>query len=257
MSVRPVVAHQFDSAGRPGWANMAIDQAILDEAERTGTRFLRIYRWDPHCLSFGRHEPASTRYSREHIAALGLDVVRRPTGGRAVWHARELTYAFAGPVDAFGSAAEAYRNIHEAIAEAICDLGARAWLAPRNRTPPPGAGACFAFPAGGEVIVEGRKVVGSAQLLKGSAFLQHGSLLLEDDQAILDAVTCAPPPARIDAPLARLLGRSVAFDDAAAAVAHAVERRFGSFQPTDRDSVLGAAESHYERFQASSWTWCR
>ena len=68
----------LDLEGRPGWQNMAIDQAMLDRAGR-GERRLRLYRWTPHCLSFGRHEPASRRYDRAKIGALGLDVVRRPS----------------------------------------------------------------------------------------------------------------------------------------------------------------------------------
>src|SRR5690606_19846924 len=79
--------------GRPGWRQMAADRALLDLAVREGVVVLRLYRWDPFCLSFGAHEPAARRYDRDRIAALGLDTVRRPTGGRAVWHARELTYA--------------------------------------------------------------------------------------------------------------------------------------------------------------------
>ncbi|MFN2326957.1 MAG: biotin/lipoate A/B protein ligase family protein, partial [Gemmatimonadales bacterium] len=86
-----------DETPRPGWANMAIDRALLDLAAGEGAVVMRLYRWHPHCLSFGRHEPALRRYDRERIAALGLDTVRRPTGGRAVWHARELTYAVAAP----------------------------------------------------------------------------------------------------------------------------------------------------------------
>ncbi len=77
---------------------MATDAALLDEADRSGRAFLRLYRWSPPCLSFGRHEPAATRYDRVAIARLGIDVVRRPTGGRAVWHEHEVTYAVAAPV---------------------------------------------------------------------------------------------------------------------------------------------------------------
>src|SRR5512134_3612466 len=79
-----------DPAGRPGAENMALDQALLDQAERAGEGFLRLYRWEPFCLSFGRHEPALKRYDRAAVTRRGLDTVRRPTGGRAVWHAREV-----------------------------------------------------------------------------------------------------------------------------------------------------------------------
>ena len=87
---------------RPGWENMAIDSALLDLADQEGSAFLRLYQWQPHCLSFGRHEPARRRYDVERIRSLQLDCVRRPSGGRAVWHARELTYAVAAPLTAFG-----------------------------------------------------------------------------------------------------------------------------------------------------------
>src|ERR1051326_6528967 len=66
---------------RPGWENMAIDAALLDLAAGEGAAFLRLYRWEPHCLSFGRHEPALRRYDVERIRSLELDCVRRPTGG--------------------------------------------------------------------------------------------------------------------------------------------------------------------------------
>jgi hypothetical protein len=71
-----------DPAGRPGWHNMAVDQALLDLAAGEGRAFLRIYRWEPFCLSFGRNEPALRRYDRAAIEQQGLDTVRRPTGGR-------------------------------------------------------------------------------------------------------------------------------------------------------------------------------
>src|SRR5256886_4001676 len=92
----------LDAAGRSGAENMAIDAALLDRANGEGLSFLRLYRFDPPCLSLGRNEPAA-RYNHTEIARRGLDVVRRPTGGRAVWHEHEVTYAVAAPVAAFGS----------------------------------------------------------------------------------------------------------------------------------------------------------
>src|SRR5439155_1096456 len=103
---------QLDVEGRPGSDNMAMDDALLDEADASGRAFLRLYRWSPPCLSFGRHEPAASRYDRAAIARLGLDVVRRPTGGRAVWHEHEVTYAVAAPVAVFRSLRDTYRAIH-------------------------------------------------------------------------------------------------------------------------------------------------
>src|SRR5438094_4722705 len=118
-----------DAAGRAGAENMAIDEALLCEADQSGRAFLRLYRWSPPCLSFGRHESVTTRYDRAAIARLGLDVVRRPTGGRAVWHEHEVTYAVAAPVAAFGSLRASYRAIHERLAAALRTLGVDAKLA--------------------------------------------------------------------------------------------------------------------------------
>jgi lipoate-protein ligase A len=119
----------IDLGGRPGWQNMALDQAMLARAA-LGERWLRLYRWAPHCLSFGRHEPALRRYDRARIEALGLDVVRRPTGGRAVWHAEELTYAVALPSGAVGDLRQAYREIHGVLLQALRLLGVTAEPAP-------------------------------------------------------------------------------------------------------------------------------
>ncbi|MBI2403017.1 MAG: lipoate--protein ligase family protein [Gemmatimonadetes bacterium] len=113
---------------------MAIDQALLDDVDRRGDlAYLRLYRWNPPCLSFGRNEPALSRYDRAEIERLGVDVVRRPTGGRAVWHDDELTYAVAAPVAAFGCLRDSYRVIHERHSPG--------WIAAGHRPGEPGAPA--------------------------------------------------------------------------------------------------------------------
>jgi lipoate-protein ligase A len=253
----------LDPVPHPGRRNMAVDHALLLRAERAGEAWLRLYRWEPHCLSFGRHEPAARRYDRAAIAALGLDVVRRPTGGRAVWHARELTYAVAAPSAAFGSLPQTYRAIHAALAVALRALGAATELAPAPaRHAAVDAGACFAQPAGGEVVVEGRKVVGSAQYRQGTAFLQHGSLLLEDDQDLVRRVSLGEAPEGQEAPLARVLGRRVAFEEAAAAIAAAARpwaQEWTAVAPAGADAseVLAEAAGLESQYASDAWTWRR
>lgn len=236
---------------------MAIDQTLLDLAAGQGLAVLRLYRWEPFCLSFGRHEPVRRRYGRERIERLGVDLVRRPTGGRAVWHARELTYAVAAP-GTLGGLRESYHRIHLALGEAVRALGARAELAAApGRTPGPAAGACFALPVGGEVIVDGRKVVGSAQVRQGAGLLQHGSMLLEDDQRLVHELAGSadrPPP---EAPLSALLGREVSFDEAADAVVAAARAWSDAWDPLDPGPVLAAAARHAPRFRSDEWTWQR
>jgi lipoyl(octanoyl) transferase len=246
----------FDSLPRPGWLNMAIDRALLERAT-AGESWLRLYAWSPSCLSFGRHEPAARRYDRERIVALGLDVVRRPTGGRAVWHAGELTYAVAAPVTAFGPLREAYGEIHRMIRNALRTFGVPAELAPARAAIRPDAGACFAAPAGGEVIVGDHKLVGSAQLRDNGALLQHGSILLADDQAMVAQITRGDAPADHSAPLALLLGRRVSWEEAAEAVTEAAADRWGApgEQTDDCASLVQQARDHAARFRSSTWTW--
>ena len=245
-----------DAVPRPGWLNMAIDCALLERAT-AGESWLRLYAWSPSCLSFGRHEPAARRYDRERIAALGLDVVRRPTGGRAVWHAGELTYAVAAPATALGTLREAYGEIHRVIRNALRTFGIPADLAPARAAIRPDAGACFAAPAGGEVIVGDNKLVGSAQLRENGALLQHGSILLADDQAMVARLTSGDAPADHSAPLARLLGRRVSWEEAAEAVTEAAADRWGA--PGERvdgcASVVHQARWRAAQFRSSAWTW--
>jgi lipoate-protein ligase A len=244
---------------RAGYENMARDQGLLDLADHHGMAVLRLYNWDPYCISFGRNEPAGRRYDREHIASLGLDCVRRPTGGRAVWHARELTYAVASPVEVFGSLRDAYREIHLMLSGAVRRLGATPTLAgAQARGSSLDSGACFASPAGGEVLVEGAKVIGSAQLQQGGAFLQHGSVLLEDTQDVVQQVTRGVPPPSQDRPLASILGRNLGFAEAAGAISQQASAWGADWTPWAAEADLAPlAREHEARFRSPEWTWRR
>src|SRR3990172_5536553 len=103
---------------------MALDEALMEAEEAGGLKSLRLYAWDPPTLSFGRNEPALRRYDRAAIAARGLATVRRPTGGRAVWHHREVTYSVAAPADTFGALRDTYREIHAMLAGGVAPRGA-------------------------------------------------------------------------------------------------------------------------------------
>jgi lipoate-protein ligase A len=248
----------IDETPRPGYANMAIDLALLDRAELQGESWLRLYQWEPHCLSFGRHEPAMRRYDVGRIRALGLDTVRQPTGGRAVWHARELTYVVAAPSSRFGSLQAGYREIHAMLADALERLGVAASLAQRNGAIPLDAGACFAQPVGGEVMVAGQKVIGSAQLRRGTALLQHGSIMLEDDQVLVAELTLGGAVYQ-STPVETLLGRPLSRSEVTKAVAGAAAARWsGAWEGVDDpDPILRAASAYFSQFQSSAWTWAR
>jgi lipoate-protein ligase A len=231
---------------------MARDQGMLDRAEAEGGLLLRLYEWDPPCLSFGRNESALKRYDRREIERLGLDVVRRPTGGRAVWHESEVTYAVAGRVSQFGSLNAAYCAIHQFLAAALSRLGALVTLA--GKTPVPGfsPGGCFSAPVGGEIMYGNRKLVGSAQLRQGDAFLQHGSILLGGTQEIVTRVSRVPAPEGSESSLREALGRTVSFEEVAAAIMEE-----SSAAPTETEWLDRAVSPHVEHFRSPEWTWRR
>jgi lipoyl(octanoyl) transferase len=201
----------IDPTGRPGAENMAVDWSLLVEAARTGRAFLRLYRWDPPCLSLGRNQPA--------IDARGLAVVRRPTGGRAVWHEHEVTYAVAAPLATLGSLRESYLDIHERLAAALRSLGADVQLAGRPPARPSARqGSCFASAVGGEILADGRKLVGSAQVRHGDALLQHGSILLDGSQDVVRTISRPPSIVRGETTLREVLGRPVRFEEVTSAI---------------------------------------
>jgi lipoate-protein ligase A len=168
---------------RGAW-NMALDEALMESVRAGGEAVVRFYGWAPACLSLGRNQPAAGMYREDAIAAAGLDVVRRPTGGRAVLHDRELTYSVVTPAGLLGSPRESYARVNRALAAGVRRLGVPARIQPprAGRAPVPSLAPCFRDPAEGEVVVEGRNLIGSAQYREGEVVLQHGSLLLEDDQ---------------------------------------------------------------------------
>lgn len=241
----------IDATGLAGAHNMALDVLLLEDASHTARATLRLYRWSPSCLSFGRNEPALARYDRAAIERRGWDVVRRPTGGRAVWHEDEVTYAVAAPIAAFGSLQQSYCAIHERLAAALRTLGVPAQLAPKNGRPADlGAGACFASPVGGEVTVHGRKVVGSAQVRLGAAFLQHGSILLGGSQQNLSAVSRQPPAISSATSLSQVLERPVTFAEVVDAVAATWAGTLTRIVP---NRLLPSATV----FSDADWTWRR
>ena len=248
----------IDEQPRRGWTNMSLDMALLDRAEQDGESWLRLYRWEPHCLSFGRHEPACRAYDREQIRTLGLDTVRRPTGGRAVWHAHELTYAVAAPWQVFGSLRSAYREIHRLLAEALRALGLETSLAPRAQTARVDSGACFSQPVGGEVLAGERKVVGSAQLRRGRAFLQHGSILLEGDQRLVAQLRRNSAAGEEKLPPAGPAVHRTAGEVADRIAEFAAQHWSGEWERvTSPSPLLHAASRHYPQFQSPTWTWAR
>ncbi|MCY4247918.1 MAG: lipoate--protein ligase family protein [Chloroflexi bacterium] len=169
-----------------GARNMAVDCAI---AEAVGSAAqpptLRLYGWQPFCLSLGYGQRLS-EVDIEALDARGWDLVRRPSGGKAILHGDELTYSLCLPLDhalARGDVIESYRLISAGLLAALRILGMTAQAAPMaaDAARAPTGPACFALSAHYEIAVGGRKLLGSAQLRRGGALLQHGSLPLRGD----------------------------------------------------------------------------
>ncbi len=243
--------YAIERAARSGAENMATDTWLLQHTE-PGVGRLRLYRWNPPCLSLGRNEPALRRYGREAVRTRGLPVVRRPTGGRAVWHESELTYAIAASADLFGTLADTYICIHQVLARALRDCGAAVELAVHRPVQPLGSGPCFAAPVGGEIIGADGKVVGSAQVREGSTFLQHGSVLLGNRQEVVSELIGDNAIRAVAAN--ELVDRQIAFEELAEAiVANARDTWGGSW--TER--AFRTPKDLVEHFQDDDWTWRR
>jgi len=250
----------------PGVRNMAVDEALMQSARRDGGATLRFYRWEPGCLSFGRNQAARGSYDPEAAAARGIDVVRRPTGGRTVYHHRELTYSVTAPASTWGSLRDAYCRINRALAAGLGALGIPATCAgadlPTGRPPRPTARACFRDPLPGEVTAAGRKLIGSAQWRDGGALLQHGSLLLEDEQDVVEQLRVhqSRTNGRTGAiSLLELLGVVPDADALTGALADGFREEFGlHVRPGRLAQVEGEAAADLEaRYADPAWTWRR
>jgi len=180
-----------------GTANMAVDAALLDEVENSEApkTIVRFYQWIRPTISLGRNQKLESAVDQNYCSQHSIDVVHRPTGGRAVLHDDELTYAVASSDSTcFGDNIYAnYKRVSEALCEGYRRLGVAATLAPETRkTPTAKNGAdlpCFISPSRYELTVGGRKVVGSAQRRVRRSFLQHGSMPISCDREALARAT--------------------------------------------------------------------
>ena len=240
-----------------GAHNMAVDETLLLSAAR-GRSTLRFYAWQPHCLSLGRLQKALP--PAVFAGAIGADVVRRPTGGRAVWHAHEITYALAMPLDGLPADARtvsgAYRWLSDGFCAGLRELGVPAQMAAQGvRTQGPN---CFAASASCDFLVEGKKLIGAAQYRRDDALLQHGSLLLSIDRAQWEARAGGPMH---DAISLRDLGVAAV---TAPDIERIIEHLCAGFERTTgarlESGVLSEAEAHgarqlrREKYEDESWT---
>jgi lipoate-protein ligase A len=168
-----------------GARNMALDEAILHSvAARDSLPTLRFYAWEPACLSIGYGQRVNDA-DTDHLQSAGWSLVRRPTGGKAILHADEMTYSLSLPEDhalAEGGIVESYRHISRALLAGLGRIGLSP-RADRKADDAPALGAvCFEVPSHYEITTgDGKKLLGSAQLRRKGGVLQHGSLPLYGD----------------------------------------------------------------------------
>lgn len=247
---------------RPGSENMARDCGLMDRARATGEAVFSIYGWEAPTLSLGRNQAARGMYDRSEMEKRGIAVVRRPTGGRALLHHREITYSVAAPVRQDESLAESYREINRMLIRGLGYLGIEVReSAGVPQHAPPGTDPCFSMPAAGELVTDAGKLVGSAQIREEGAFLQHGSILIDDDQAIIPELLVEradSPASPKPATLRGALGRDVAVSEAATALFKAVAdccaTRCFEISAEETSEFTGR---HIARFESELWTWRR
>jgi lipoate-protein ligase A len=260
------------SAPASGPANMALDEAIL-QAVSAGQAppTLRLYGWSPACLSLGYAQPAADA-DLDALRNRGWDIVRRPTGGRAILHVDELTYSAIGPaIDRYfaGSVLESYQHLSQALVTSLGLLG----LAVRQGGPNASAAesrqnpVCFENPSAYEILVGERKLIGSAQLRRRGGVLQHGSLPLCGDITRICQVLAFEDDAARDEAAARLsrraltlesaLGRRVEWPEAARALRQGFGHAFGvsltEEQPTPPE-IAAAKSLEAQIYRNETWT---
>jgi lipoate-protein ligase A len=240
--------------------NMAVDVALMQRARTTGESVFRVYSWSSPTLSLGRNQRAAGLYDPAVLAARDVAVVRRPTGGRAILHWREITYSVTAPANGVPALHRTYAAINEVLLQALRRLGAAVEVAAGpNRERMPDALPCFARPSAGEIVLSGGgKVVGSAQYREDGALLQHGSILLEDDQSLLEELTrsghASPRPGTLSTALAHPADPADVTASLLAAVRDMLDR---DARPLAALEVTAEAEKSAELFRDPLWTWRR
>lgn len=186
MTETPQIWRILHTPAAPGAWNMAVDEAILTHTlNGESLPTLRLYAWEPACLSLGYAQPASD-VDQQILNAHGWQMVRRLTGGRAILHTDELTYSVSGPEEnpiLAGDILTSYRRLSEAILHALELIGLQVRAMPKEDVAkgPQNLPVCFEVPSNYEITAGGKKLVGSAQARRKGGVLQHGTLPLYGD----------------------------------------------------------------------------
>jgi len=247
-------------APRTGAENMARDSALQARAARSGETVFSVYSWRRPALSLGRNQPAIGLYDLKKIRDAEIDIVRRPTGGRAILHDREVTYSVTAPIGS-GSLRETYDRINRILQMGLRQLGVCVEAAGRaERAQVPSVRPCFEVPGEGELVAGGAKLIGSAQWRENGALLQHGSILVDDDQSSLPDLSLRATNGSIPQPatLHALLGRAPDPEEVSDAMFDAVRslEDAEALEMTE-DDVRSEALKLVPHYLNEDWTWRR
>jgi lipoyl(octanoyl) transferase len=251
--------------------NMAVDEAILEAVEQKNVLpTLRLYAWDPPCLSIGYAQP-SADIDLPRLFALDWHWVRRPTGGRAILHTDELTYSVIAPFSdprVSGGVLESYQRLSYALLTALHVLQIPAISQP-GKSPvnnQENGAVCFEVPSNYEITVQGKKLIGSAQARRKNVVLQHGTFPLRGDLTrITQVLAFTDESARSDAALRLLshatttegfLGTSVSWQEAVDAVIFGFQSELNlDFirEPLSPLEISRAEQLLHEKYTHPSW----
>lgn len=182
--------YYFPFLANPGALNMSIDRNLFEESKKNGSVHLRFYIWSPPAISFGRNQKLEGVVNLKECKKNNVELVKRPTGGRALLHHKELTFFLSGPLDEKifpKNFQENYNFISLALLKGLKNLKIPAEIKKSERpykTSPLSPLPCFSEPAPGEIVVEGKKIIGSAMAVEEEFFLIHGSIIIDFDEKL-------------------------------------------------------------------------
>lgn len=252
---------------------MAVDETLMEScAEGHSFPVLRLYAWEPPCLSLGQAQPIED-VDFQALTRQGWDLVRRPTGGRAILHTDELTYAVIAPASheiMGGGLLESYMRISQFLLKALEYLAVPA-VSQKEYPLPAGSNpkgpVCFEVPSNYEITVNGKKLIGSAQFRRKESVLQHGSLPLYGDLTrITQALNHSSESSRLESArrllerattLEQAIGRRMTWQETADAFIQAFAETFEvtwEILPLTSQEQERAAQLAREKYAHPAWT---
>jgi lipoate-protein ligase A len=234
----------LETGCNPGAWNMALDETLLTNLVDHDNPILRLYGWQPPCVSIGYFQSMEEEVDVLKCSNMGVDVVRRITGGGAVLHEFELTYTFitkSYPANIL----ESYELICEPVVLCLNKLGYKAKYVPLN-----------------DIVVDSKKVSGNAQTRKNNTLLQHGTILLDVDVEKMFSMLKVPSEKIKDKMIkdvkARVTGINRSFEDVASNLKESFAEIFGSQIITDTLSSKEKKDTEklvIEKYSSRQWNW--